>query len=68
MPPPPPASAFATASRVTTVRSSLERLWAMHLFESIHVDEVNAPAGVRLRYRLDRRPLHPEIRHRRLEV
>lgn len=41
----------------TAVRASLERLWAMQLFESIHVDEVVEPSGVRLRYVLARRPL-----------
>ena len=41
----------------TDVRTSLERLWAMHLFTSIHVDEVTEPGGIRLRYTLEPRPL-----------
>jgi outer membrane protein insertion porin family len=39
------------------VRASLERLWTLGLFESIRVDEVVEPSGVRLRYELTLRPL-----------
>ena len=38
------------------VRESLDRLWALGIFESVEVDMVPEPGGVRLRYRLSRRP------------
>ncbi len=38
------------------VRDSLERLWALGLFESVRVEEVIEPGGVRLRYLVSRRP------------
>lgn len=38
------------------IRASLDRLWALHLFEDIRVEEETGPGGVRLRYRLLRRP------------
>ena len=39
------------------VRESLERLWALGLFADILVEEIDAPEGLRLRYRLTPRPL-----------
>jgi outer membrane protein insertion porin family len=44
------------------VRASLERLWALGLFEAISVDEVPDAAGVRLAYRMTRRPLVRSLR------
>lgn len=38
------------------VRESLDRLWALGIFESVDVEMVPEPGGVRLRYRLSRRP------------
>jgi len=38
------------------VRESLERLWALGLFSDVQVEEASEAAGVRLRYRLSRRP------------
>jgi len=38
------------------VRESLDRLWALGLFDSIEVDSVEEPGGVRLRFRVSRRP------------
>ena len=43
------------------VRASLERVWALGLFESVRVDEVPAGAGVRLAYGMARKPLVREI-------
>jgi len=43
------------------VRASLQRLWALGLFESIRVDEVRAGPGVRLAYHVARLPLVREI-------
>ncbi len=39
------------------VRASLERLWALGLFEAIRVEEVPGAEGIRLAYQLARRPL-----------
>jgi outer membrane protein insertion porin family len=39
------------------VRESLERLWSLGLFADVHVEEIEGPDGVRLRYRLTPRPL-----------
>jgi outer membrane protein insertion porin family len=38
------------------VRQSLDRLWALGIFESVEVEMVSEPGGVRLRYRVSRRP------------
>jgi outer membrane protein insertion porin family len=38
------------------VRESLDRLWAIGIFERVEVEMVPEPGGVRLRYRLSRRP------------
>jgi outer membrane protein insertion porin family len=38
------------------VRESLDRLWALGIFESVEVEMVPEPGGVRLRYRLSRSP------------
>jgi outer membrane protein insertion porin family len=38
------------------VRESLDRLWALGIFESVEVESVEEPGGVRLRFRVSRRP------------
>jgi outer membrane protein insertion porin family len=38
------------------VRASLARLWSLHLFDDIRVEEQPVPGGVRLLYHLARRP------------
>ena len=38
------------------VRESLDRLWARGIFESVEVEAVSEPGGVRLRYVVSRRP------------
>jgi outer membrane protein insertion porin family len=38
------------------VRESLERLWSLGLFSDVEVEEASEAAGIRLRYRLIRRP------------
>jgi outer membrane protein assembly factor BamA len=38
------------------IRESIERTWALGLFEDVRVEEVAAPGGVRLRYHLELRP------------
>ena len=38
------------------VRESLDRLWALGIFESLEVEAVPEPGGVLLRYRVVRRP------------
>ncbi len=38
------------------VRESLDRLWGLGVFESVAVEAVPEPGGVRLRYRVSRRP------------
>ncbi|MGH7302825.1 MAG: POTRA domain-containing protein, partial [Candidatus Rokuibacteriota bacterium] len=38
------------------VRESLDRLWALGMFDKVEVDAVDEPGGVRLRYRVSRRP------------
>jgi outer membrane protein assembly complex protein YaeT len=45
-----------------SVRESVIRLWATGLFEDVRVDEVDTPSGLRLRFRLVRRPLIRAIR------
>ena len=44
------------------VRASMERLWALGLFEAIRVDEVPDAAGIRLAYHVARRPLVRTVR------
>lgn len=39
------------------VRTSVERLWSLGLFSTIHVMEIPGPGGVSLRYELTERPL-----------
>jgi outer membrane protein insertion porin family len=38
------------------VRDSLDRLWALNVFERVEVETVDEPGGIRLRYRVVRRP------------
>jgi outer membrane protein insertion porin family len=38
------------------VRESLDRLWAVGIFEAVEVDAVAEPEGIRLRYRVSRHP------------
>lgn len=38
------------------VRASLDRLWALGVFDSVQVEEIEEPGGIRLRYRVERRP------------
>jgi outer membrane protein insertion porin family len=38
------------------VRESLDRLWALGIFAGVEVEAVPEPGGVRLRYRVSRRP------------
>ena len=38
------------------VRESLDRLWALGIFDSVEVESVDEPGGVRLRFRVSRRP------------
>jgi outer membrane protein insertion porin family len=38
------------------VRESLDRLWALGIFESLEVEAIPEPGGVRLRYRVARSP------------
>ena len=38
------------------VRESLDRLWALGIFDSVEVESVEEPGGVRLRFRVSRRP------------
>jgi outer membrane protein insertion porin family len=38
------------------VRESLDRLWALGLFDEVEVESVDEPGGVRLRFRVSRRP------------
>lgn len=38
------------------VRDSLDRLWALGIFESVEVEAVDEPGGIRLRYRVSRHP------------
>ena len=40
-----------------TIRQSIERAWALGLFDDVWVEEVPEPDGVRLRYHLGLRPL-----------
>jgi outer membrane protein insertion porin family len=44
------------------VRASVERLWALGLFEAIRVDEVPDAVGIRLAYHVMRRPLVRTVR------
>jgi outer membrane protein insertion porin family len=57
---PPPEQHLTDLSRRplsrARVRESLDRLWALGIFESVEVDMVPEPGGVRLRYRVSRRP------------
>jgi outer membrane protein insertion porin family len=39
------------------IRESLGRLWALGLFDAVQVEEVKEPGGLRLAFRLSRRPL-----------
>jgi outer membrane protein insertion porin family len=43
------------------VRASLDRLWALGVFDSVQVEEIEEPAGIRLRYRVTRRPLLEQL-------
>src|SRR5262249_30230555 len=43
------------------VRASLDRLWALGVFDSVQVDEIEAPGGVRLRYRVTRHPFLEQL-------
>ena len=38
------------------VRESLDRLWALGIFESVEVESLEEPRGVRLRFHVSRRP------------
>jgi outer membrane protein insertion porin family len=38
------------------VRESLDRLWALGIFDAVEVESVEEPGGVRLRFRVSRRP------------
>ncbi len=38
------------------VRESLDRLWALGIFDGVEVESVEEPGGVRLRFRVSRRP------------
>mgnify|MGYP003694019127 CR=1 FL=1 len=38
------------------VRESLDRLWALGIFDEVEVESVDEPGGVRLRFRVSRRP------------
>ena len=38
------------------IRESLDRLWALGMFDKVEVDAVDEPGGVRLLYRVSRRP------------
>jgi len=38
------------------VRESLDRLWALGMFDEVAVESVDEPGGIRLRYRVSRRP------------
>jgi outer membrane protein insertion porin family len=38
------------------VRESLDRLWALGIFDAVAVESVDEPGGVRLRFRVSRRP------------
>ena len=44
------------------VRESLDRLWALGIFDSVEVESVEEPAGVRLRFRVSRRPYLESLR------
>ena len=44
------------------VRESLDRLWALGIFDSVEVESVEEPAGVRLRFRVSRRPFLESLR------
>ena len=43
------------------VRASLDRLWALGVFDSVQVEEIEEPGGIRLRYRVARRPLLEQL-------
>ena len=43
------------------VRASLDRLWALGVFDSVEVEEIEEPGGIRLRYRVTRRPLLEQL-------
>lgn len=43
------------------VRASLDRLWALGVFERVQVEEVEAPGGVRLRYHVSRHPFLEQL-------
>lgn len=47
--------------RTTAVRNSLDRLWALGIFENVRVTEVERPEGRVLQYRFDRRPFVKSI-------
>ena len=38
------------------VRESLDRLWVLGIFDKVEVESVDEPGGVRLRFRVSRRP------------
>src|SRR5262249_45086241 len=42
-------------------RASLDRLWALGAFDSVQVEEEEAPGGVRLRYRVSRQPFLEQL-------
>ena len=43
------------------VRASLDRLWALGVFDRVEVEEIEEPGGIRLRYRVTRRPLLEQL-------
>jgi outer membrane protein insertion porin family len=43
------------------VRASLDRLWALGVFDSVQVEEIEEPGGIRLSYRVTRRPLLEQL-------